>query len=190
MLLKEDIFLLKTVKTPTRMKRKLLVTTLSYERFLLFLTHEIVLGMSLDILSCGLDRFESEQWPNPLKQLHFKWLAGNLKVKKKWCNNGPAAPLDKKKGSPRPPFPQRGLLSNVSLEKPRPEVQPSLLLYIPFIDRKRTPFICTCGIELNIVPLSLWSSWQQLFSSYYGEFDAVIRCFGLYYFREVRGRNL
>lgn len=40
------------------------------------------IGMSLDILSCGLDRFESGQWPNPLKQLHFKWLAGNLKVKK------------------------------------------------------------------------------------------------------------
>lgn len=106
------------------------------------------------------------------------------KSKKNWCNNGPAAPLDKKKGS-SPPLPPEGATQQRFIGKPRPEVQPSLLLYIPFIDRKSTPFICTCGIELKIVPLSLWSSWQQLFSSYYGEFDAVIRCVGLYFFRET-----
>ena len=189
MLLKEDIFLLKTVKTPTRMKRKLLVTTLSYERFLLFLTHEIVLGMSLDILSCGLDRFESEQWPNPLKQLHFKWLAGNLKVKKKWCNNGPAAPLDKKKGSPPPPSPRGGYSATFHWRNPAPRSNPAYSCIFHSLIEK-VPISSVPSIELKIVPLSLWSSWQQLFSSYYGEFDAVIRCFGLYYFKEVRGRNL
>ena len=105
------------------------------------------------------------------------------KSKKKWCNNGPAAPLDKKKGS-SPPFPQGGYSATFHWGNPAPRSNSAYSCIFHSLIEK-VPLSSVPSIELKIAPLSLWSSSQQLFSSYYGEFDADIRCVSLYYFREV-----